>query len=50
MAQYFPLMIPGATGSAGTLEVRAPYDDSLIATVDTVHKDSNYPHTQGSAT
>ncbi len=34
MTQHFPLMIPGATSNAGTLEVRAPYDDSLIATVD----------------
>lgn len=40
MTQHFPLMIPGATSNAGTLEVRAPYDDSLIATVDTADKDA----------
>ncbi len=40
MTQHFPLMIPGATSNAGTLEVHAPYDDSLIATVDTADKDA----------
>ncbi len=40
MTQHFPLMIPGATSNAGTLEVRAPYDDSPIATVDTADKDA----------
>jgi len=41
MTQHFPLMIAGATSNAGTLEMRAPYDDSLIATVDTADKDAN---------
>ncbi len=32
---HFKLMIPGATPAATPLEVRAPYDNSLIATADT---------------
>jgi len=31
-----PLMIPGAGAAGRTLDVRSPYDDSLIATVETV--------------
>jgi len=41
MTQHFPLMVAGATSNAGTLEVHVPYDDSLIATVDTADKDAN---------
>ncbi len=35
MTQHYSLMIPGADSTDGILEVRAPYDGSLIATVDT---------------
>ncbi len=34
MTEHFPLMVPGATASGETLEVHAPFDRSLIATVD----------------
>jgi len=33
MSDHFPMMVPGASG-VEPLEVRAPYDDKLIATVD----------------
>ena len=36
MTQHYALMVPGATPAAPVLEVRAPFDDSLIATVATV--------------
>lgn len=32
---HYPLMIPAATSTDGKLEVKAPYDGTLIATVDT---------------
>ena len=35
MTPHFELMIPGARPAATPLEVRAPYDDALIATADT---------------
>ncbi len=35
MALDFPLMIPGASSSSKPVEVRAPFDGSLIATVQT---------------
>lgn len=34
MSEYFPLMVPGAT-AAGTAEVAAPYDGSVLGTVET---------------
>ncbi|WP_297528410.1 aldehyde dehydrogenase family protein [Thiohalobacter sp.] len=34
MTEHFPLMVPGATATGETLEVHAPFDRSLIATVD----------------
>jgi len=34
MPEHFKLMIPGATSSDGIVEVRAPYDGELIATID----------------
>jgi len=35
MVDHYRLMIPGAPATGGILEVRAPYDDALLATVDT---------------
>ncbi len=35
MTEHFPLMVAGATSSDGILEVKAPFDLSVIATVDT---------------
>ncbi len=35
MADHFPLLVPGAKAPGGRLEVRAPFDGTLIATVDT---------------
>jgi len=35
MPSHFKLMIPGALASGKQLEVRAPYDNTLLATVDT---------------
>ncbi|MEE9286794.1 MAG: aldehyde dehydrogenase family protein, partial [Gammaproteobacteria bacterium] len=32
---HYPVMIPGANTTDGVLEVTAPFDGSLIATVDT---------------
>jgi len=34
MSEYFPLMVPGAE-SAGTTEVKSPYDGSVLGTVET---------------
>ena len=34
MPEQFPLMVPGATPDDEHLDVRAPYDGSLIATVE----------------
>ncbi len=36
MAQHYASMVPGATPTTQLLEVRAPFDDSLIATVATL--------------
>ena len=36
MTQHYAPMVPGATPTAQLLEVRAPFDDSLIATVATL--------------
>jgi acyl-CoA reductase-like NAD-dependent aldehyde dehydrogenase len=33
MAAHFPMLVPGATSNDGDLEVTAPYDGSVIATV-----------------
>ena len=33
MTQQYPLMVPGAKGGAGVIEVNAPYDGAAIATV-----------------
>ena len=33
MTAHFPMLVPGATSDDGNLEVKAPYDGSLIATV-----------------
>ena len=33
MTAHFPMLIPGASSDDGELEVRAPYDGSMIATV-----------------
>ena len=38
MTTHYSLMVPGAKPSAKKLEVTAPFDGSLIATVDTVNK------------
>ncbi|MCW9012984.1 MAG: aldehyde dehydrogenase family protein [Gammaproteobacteria bacterium] len=38
MPQHYSLMVPGAKPAAQKLEVTAPYDRELIATVDTVDK------------
>ena len=35
MTEHFPLLVAGATTTGGKLEVRSPWDESLIATVDT---------------
>ncbi|MCI0401312.1 MAG: aldehyde dehydrogenase family protein [Gammaproteobacteria bacterium] len=37
---HFPMMIPGAKTTGGVLKVSAPYDGSLIATVDTADWDA----------
>jgi acyl-CoA reductase-like NAD-dependent aldehyde dehydrogenase len=34
MTQHYPLMITGAASNTVPLEVRAPYDQDLIATID----------------
>jgi len=34
MTEHFPLMVPGATATGEALEVHAPFDRSLIATVE----------------
>ncbi len=34
MPEYFPLMVPGAAPESAPMDVRAPYDRSLIATVE----------------
>jgi acyl-CoA reductase-like NAD-dependent aldehyde dehydrogenase len=39
MTEHFSIMVPGASSKDSLLEVRAPYDNILIATVDTA--DSN---------
>ena len=36
MTQHYASMVPGATPTTQLLEVRAPFDDSLIATVATL--------------
>ena len=33
MADHFPMLVPGATSDDGNLEVVAPFDGSVIATV-----------------
>ena len=38
MSEHFPLMIPGSEQTNGTLEVYAPYDRQIIATVDTANQ------------
>jgi len=38
MPTHYALMVPGAKASDVTLEVRAPFNDELIATVETVNK------------
>jgi len=38
MTQHYPLMIPGAKPATKKIEVTAPFDGELIATVDTVDK------------
>ena len=49
MTQHYAPMVPGATSAAPVLEVRAPFDGSLIATVATVEvsetnvKSGNFP-------
>ncbi len=35
MPEHFPLMVPGAVPDAATMEVDAPYDGSVIATIET---------------
>jgi len=35
MAEHFSILVPGASSKDSLLEVRAPYDNALIATVDT---------------
>ena len=35
MTEHFPLMVPGAARASGAIDVTAPYDGALIATVDT---------------
>ena len=35
MPEHFELMIPGASPSSTPLEIRAPWDNALIATADT---------------
>lgn len=39
MPDHYPLLVPGATAN-GKLEVTAPYDGTLIATIDTGGKDA----------
>ena len=39
MTEHFSIMVPGANSKDGLLEVYAPFDQTLIATVDTA--DSN---------
>jgi acyl-CoA reductase-like NAD-dependent aldehyde dehydrogenase len=38
--EHFPLMIPGAPSSDGVLELRAPYDQTLLATFDSADADA----------
>ena len=38
--EHFPLMIPGAPGSDGIVELRAPYDRQLLATLDSAGADA----------
>jgi acyl-CoA reductase-like NAD-dependent aldehyde dehydrogenase len=40
MSEHFSLMIPGTSSSDALLEVKAPYDGSVIATVDTAGSDA----------
>lgn len=40
MITHYPLMIAGVKTSAGKIDVTAPYDDSLIATMDTADSDA----------
>ncbi len=40
MAQHFPLMVANSQQSDGVIEVFAPYDQQLIATVDTASSDA----------
>ena len=40
MPSHFPLKVCGARSSGGTLEVRAPFDDAPIATVETADADA----------
>ena len=35
MTDHYSILVPGAGSKDGLLEVHAPYDDALIATVDT---------------
>ncbi len=39
MTEHYSLMVPGITSSDAVLEVKAPYDGSVIATVDTADSD-----------
>lgn len=39
MTEHFPLMVPGARPDAQLAEVRAPFDGSLIATVEQVGRE-----------
>ena len=39
MAEHLPLLVPGAGATEPPAEVRAPYDDALIATVDRAGRD-----------
>ena len=40
MSQHFNLQIPGAQSDDGQIEVTAPYDGTLIATVTTADADA----------
>ena len=40
MADHYPLLIVGAGASAARLEVTAPYDGTLLATLDTADADA----------
>lgn len=39
MIEHYPLMVPGVSSRDAVLEVKAPYDGSVIATVDTADSD-----------